>query len=189
MTDLHYVWQKLNETTGESESRDAGCPHYKVHTFSPCHCSRETLGLSILETNMFGFRCYVVLALLARVGVIATNTSTTPSKDLTLLSIREAGEYIRNGSIRSTQLFGAYLKRIDEVDGRLRSFIAVARENALFAAQQADDELANGTYRGPLHGIPFGIKTCTSVETYPRLAILDSILASYQNRLLRSSQS
>jgi aspartyl-tRNA(Asn)/glutamyl-tRNA(Gln) amidotransferase subunit A len=56
------------------------------------------------------------------------------------------------------QLVGAYLKRVDEADDRLRSFITVAREDALFAAQQADDELANGTYRGPLHGIPVGIK-------------------------------
>lgn len=84
--------------------------------------------------------------------------ANTAKDDLTLLSIREAGALMKAGKLTSVALVQAYLDRIAAVDGQLRSFIYVAEKEALAAAATADAEMAAGTYRGPMHGIPFGIK-------------------------------
>jgi Asp-tRNA(Asn)/Glu-tRNA(Gln) amidotransferase A subunit family amidase len=72
---------------------------------------------------------------------------------VTLLS-----RWIASRQITSQRLTAIYLDRIDRLDGMLRSVITVTREHALLRARQADDELAAGHYRGPLHGIPYGVK-------------------------------
>jgi aspartyl-tRNA(Asn)/glutamyl-tRNA(Gln) amidotransferase subunit A len=101
----------------------------------------------------------LVLAALAAPGALAAALRTADNAtDLTLLSIREAAAQIQEGSLLSTQLVEAYLARIDAVDEQLRSFIYVAHDEALAAAAQVDKDIAAGQYRGPLHGIPFGIK-------------------------------
>src|SRR6185436_19071868 len=51
-----------------------------------------------------------------------------------------------------------YVDRIARFDGRLRSIITLTRDHALERARQADREIAAGRYRGPLHGIPYGVK-------------------------------
>ena len=52
----------------------------------------------------------------------------------------------------------AYLERIERVDGKLSSYIIVCGEHALEAARHAEDAIARGEYRGPLHGIPVAVK-------------------------------
>src|SRR5262249_29977293 len=51
-----------------------------------------------------------------------------------------------------------YLERIARLDPRIRSVITLTRDVALAAAKAADAEIAAGKYRGPLHGIPYGVK-------------------------------
>src|SRR5207253_9366451 len=51
-----------------------------------------------------------------------------------------------------------YLLRIEQVDPRLRCVITLTKEHALAQAAKADAEIAAGRYRGPLHGIPYGVK-------------------------------
>ncbi|HJP40269.1 MAG TPA: amidase [Dehalococcoidia bacterium] len=77
---------------------------------------------------------------------------------LTELSIREAGQFLRQGETKARDLTEACLERIQEVDGRTNAFITIMADSALLEAQQADAELASGTDRGPLHGIPVGLK-------------------------------
>jgi len=84
--------------------------------------------------------------------------ATAANDDLTLLSIQEAGARLKAGTLTSVALVQAYLDRIAAIDGQLRSFIYVAEKEALAAAAKADAEFAAGNYRGPMHGIPFGIK-------------------------------
>ena len=52
----------------------------------------------------------------------------------------------------------AYLQRIDDLDFKFNSFITVLRERALEEARQAEREILAGDYRGPMHGIPVGVK-------------------------------
>lgn len=74
------------------------------------------------------------------------------------LTIREAGLRFRQGSLTSAALTEAHLNRIDAVDSDLHAFTLVTTERARADAARADAELAAGHDRGPLHGIPVGIK-------------------------------
>lgn len=74
------------------------------------------------------------------------------------LSITQAGTRLRDGRLTSTALTEATIARIDTRDGDLHAFITVTRDRALQDAARADAELASGIDRGPLHGIPIGLK-------------------------------
>ncbi|WP_369259488.1 amidase [Geodermatophilus amargosae] len=74
------------------------------------------------------------------------------------LSIAEAARQIEQRALSPVELVQSALDRIDEVEGRLNAFVVVTADQALEAARQAEAEIAAGRYRGPLHGIPVGIK-------------------------------
>ncbi|NIP46051.1 MAG: amidase [Gammaproteobacteria bacterium] len=75
-------------------------------------------------------------------------------------SLVEAAEAIRTGRISSTELTRACLDRIEAMQGKLNCFVHVHAEQALAAARLADEELAAGKLRGPLHGVPLAHKDC-----------------------------
>lgn len=74
------------------------------------------------------------------------------------LTIIEAGRRLRDGSLTSVGLTKAHLQRIAERNPAYQAFYAVTAERALADAARADSELAAGQGRGPLHGIPIGLK-------------------------------
>src|SRR5579859_2803293 len=78
--------------------------------------------------------------------------------DLAFLSIREAGDLLRSRSVSSVQLTRAVLDRIDRYDQLLHAYITVLADAALDRARAADREIGAGRYRGPLHGVPLGLK-------------------------------
>jgi len=78
--------------------------------------------------------------------------------ELTRLSIAEAGEQIRRRALSPVELTRAYLDRIRRRDGDLLAYITVLQAQALAAATAAEQEIARGGYRGPLHGIPIALK-------------------------------
>ena len=80
------------------------------------------------------------------------------ANELTRLSIAEAGEQIRRRSISPVELTRAYLDRIAARDSECRCYITVLREEALAAAAALEKEVGDGHYRGPLHGVPIGLK-------------------------------
>lgn len=73
-------------------------------------------------------------------------------------SLAEAGEAVKGGSVSPVELTRACLERIERVDGVIRAFVSVDAEGALEAAGIAEREIKAGRYRGPLHGIPIGLK-------------------------------
>ena len=75
-----------------------------------------------------------------------------------MLTILEASERIRNREISPLELVQQCLQRIDELNPKLNAFITVTAESALAEARQAERDIANGRWRGPLHGIPIGLK-------------------------------
>jgi aspartyl-tRNA(Asn)/glutamyl-tRNA(Gln) amidotransferase subunit A len=77
---------------------------------------------------------------------------------LTQLSIAEAGEQLRRRALSPVELTRAYLDRIRREDGNLQAFITVLEKEALAAAAAAEQEIARGHHRGPLHGIPIALK-------------------------------
>jgi aspartyl-tRNA(Asn)/glutamyl-tRNA(Gln) amidotransferase subunit A len=77
---------------------------------------------------------------------------------MTLRSIAEAAEQIRQQKISPVELARECLERIDRLNPTLNAFITVTAESALAEAQKAEREIQSGNWRGPLHGIPIGLK-------------------------------
>ena len=80
------------------------------------------------------------------------------SDDLCFLTIAEAAKRIRTRALSPVELTEVYLDRIAETDGQLNAFVTVTAELACEQARAAEAEIAKGRYRGPLHGIAFGLK-------------------------------
>jgi Asp-tRNA(Asn)/Glu-tRNA(Gln) amidotransferase A subunit family amidase len=74
------------------------------------------------------------------------------------LTIAEASALISKRELSPVELVESRLQRIERLDGELHSFIRVLREPALAAARSAEAEIMAGNWRGPLHGIPIGLK-------------------------------
>ena len=73
-------------------------------------------------------------------------------------TITEISEAIASKQVSPVEITAAMLQRIDELDGRLKSYATVMAGSAMAAAQDAEREIESGTYRGPLHGIPIAVK-------------------------------
>lgn len=78
--------------------------------------------------------------------------------ELDALTARGAGELIAEGSLSALELVEAVLERIEETEPLVHAYATVMRESALAAAERADEELARGRLRGPLHGVPLAVK-------------------------------
>ncbi len=78
--------------------------------------------------------------------------------ELTGLSLAQAAEMIGRRELSPLELTEACLERIDRVDPSLNAFITVTAQEAREEARQAAAEIAGGTYKGPLHGIPVALK-------------------------------
>jgi len=74
------------------------------------------------------------------------------------LAIAEAARRIEARTLSPVILTQAYLDRIAAVDNRLHAYVLVAGDAALAEARKAEAELAAGKWRGPLHGVPIGVK-------------------------------
>jgi Asp-tRNA(Asn)/Glu-tRNA(Gln) amidotransferase A subunit family amidase len=87
--------------------------------------------------------------------------------DIAFAPVTRLSHWIRAGRLRSERLTRIYLDRIGAHDAKLRSIITLTREHALEQAKQADREIAAGRYRGPLHGIPYGVKDLLDTAGIP----------------------
>ena len=79
-------------------------------------------------------------------------------EDIAFSPVTKLSRWIETRAISSERLTRIYLDRIERFDPKLRAVITVTREHALRQARQADREIAAGKYRGPLHGIAYGVK-------------------------------
>lgn len=78
--------------------------------------------------------------------------------DLTGLSLSDASELVRLGRVSPVELTRACLARVERLNPTLNAFITVTAEQALSDAKAAETEIARGRRRGPVHGIPIGLK-------------------------------
>jgi Asp-tRNA(Asn)/Glu-tRNA(Gln) amidotransferase A subunit family amidase len=97
------------------------------------------------------------------------NPGALPSKDedIAYSSVTQLSRWIEKRQLTSERLTNIYLHRIEQFDPKLRCVITVTRELALAQAKRADTEIAAGKYRGPLHGIPFGVKDLLDTAGIP----------------------
>jgi aspartyl-tRNA(Asn)/glutamyl-tRNA(Gln) amidotransferase subunit A len=78
--------------------------------------------------------------------------------DPCFLSIAEAAELISGKRLSPVDLTRAYLDRIERLNGTLHAYVRVLHDDAVAAARAAEAEIMAGNHRGPLHGIPIGLK-------------------------------
>jgi aspartyl-tRNA(Asn)/glutamyl-tRNA(Gln) amidotransferase subunit A len=81
-----------------------------------------------------------------------------PPIDLLTATLSEASELVRTKKVSPKELTAACLARIQRVNPALNAFITVTAEQATADAQRAEAEIMKGRWRGPLHGIPVGLK-------------------------------
>ncbi len=74
------------------------------------------------------------------------------------LSIAEVSELLRRKEISPVDLTNACLARIEQLNPTLNAFITVMHDSALAQAHAAENEIRTGGWRGPLHGVPIGLK-------------------------------
>lgn len=84
--------------------------------------------------------------------------------DLAFYNILQLASLIKNKKISSVELTKFFIDRIRRFGDTLQCVISVTEEIALQQARQADAEIAAGKYRGPLHGIPYGLKDLFAVK-------------------------
>ena len=95
-------------------------------------------------------------------------TSLPESQDaLAYYSVGELSEFIRTRKISAVQLTEFFLNRLKKFGAQLECVVTLTEERAMKHARRADAELAEGTWRGPLHGIPYGAKDLLAVAGYP----------------------
>lgn len=83
------------------------------------------------------------------------------------LSVRELGRKLRSRDMSAVELAQWTLDKAEASQRSLDAFIRILPEHAIAAAERADEELAAGTDRGPLHGIPYGAKDLFDIEGLP----------------------
>jgi Asp-tRNA(Asn)/Glu-tRNA(Gln) amidotransferase A subunit family amidase len=86
--------------------------------------------------------------------------------DLAFLPVAKLAHLIRTKQVSSVELTKLYLDRLQKYDPALLCVVTLTDDLALRQARQADEELASGQYRGPLHGIPWGAKDLIAYPGY-----------------------
>ena len=94
-------------------------------------------------------------------------TRPNDPEDLAFLPVVTLSELVRTSQVSALELTELYLSRLKQFDPLLKCVVTLTEERALAQAKRADRELAEGRWRGPLHGIPWGAKDLLAVRGYP----------------------
>ena len=88
-------------------------------------------------------------------------------EDIAFASVTQLSRWVEQRKLSSERLTHLYLDRLEKFNPELRCVITLTRESALAQAKKADEEIAAGKYRGPLHGIPWGGKDLLDTAGIP----------------------
>jgi Asp-tRNA(Asn)/Glu-tRNA(Gln) amidotransferase A subunit family amidase len=89
------------------------------------------------------------------------------SQALAFMSVSQLSELLRRRQVTSLELTQLYLERLKKYDPLLKCVVTLTEDLAVKQAKKADQEIAAGQYRGPLHGIPWGAKDLIAYPGYP----------------------
>ena len=81
--------------------------------------------------------------------------------------VTHLAQLVHTRQVTSVELTTMYLGRLKRFNGQLNCVAALTEERALAEAKVADAEIASGTYRGTLHGLPYGVKDIIAAKGYP----------------------
>ncbi len=98
---------------------------------------------------------------------LPANVSMPADKnELAWYSVADLSVLIKSRKISSVELTQYFLARLKKYGDTLHCVVTLTEKRALEMAQKADEEITLGIYRGPLHGIPYGIKDLFAVDGY-----------------------
>jgi Asp-tRNA(Asn)/Glu-tRNA(Gln) amidotransferase A subunit family amidase len=100
-------------------------------------------------------------------GAASPGPPPTSDEDIAYAPVTKLSQWIEQRELTATRLTRIYLKRLEQFDPKLRCVITLTTEHAMAQAKQADEEIAAGKYRGPLHGIPWGGKDLLDTAGIP----------------------
>src|SRR6516164_396079 len=89
------------------------------------------------------------------------------NEEILFAPLRKLGRLLKTRKLTSRALTDAYLERLEKFVPKLGAVVTITRERALEEAKAADEELQAGKYRGPLHGIPYGVKDLLATKGSP----------------------
>ena len=101
------------------------------------------------------------------VPIPAAEPERPADEDLAFLPVSRLARLVRSRRVSSVELTRLYLDRLKRFDPVLKCVVTLTEDLALRQAEAADAEIAAGTYRGPLHGIPWGAKDLIAHPGYP----------------------
>jgi len=90
--------------------------------------------------------------------------------DLAWLTVAEAAELLRAKKLSPVEYTRALIDRVERYDGKLNAFLRFTPELALEDAKRAEKEIMRGAWRGPLHGVPYGLKDIIDYAGLPTTA-------------------
>jgi aspartyl-tRNA(Asn)/glutamyl-tRNA(Gln) amidotransferase subunit A len=90
--------------------------------------------------------------------------------DLSWLTVAGAAELLRGKKLSPVEYAKALIARIERHDGKLNAFLRFTPDLALEDAKRAEAEIARGQWRGPLHGVPYGLKDIIDYAGLPTTA-------------------
>lgn len=109
--------------------------------------------------NDYSRRAFLRNSLMTAAGLaLSKYTLAQNPTDLTYLSIAEVSELVRQKKVSPVELTKACLKRIERLNPKVNAFITITADRALSEAKEAENEIKNGQWKGPLHGIPIALK-------------------------------
>ncbi len=102
--------------------------------------------------------------------------------DLAYLTVAEAAELLRGKKLSPVEYVSALIARIEKYDSKLNAFLRLRPEIAMQDARRAETEIVRGEWRGPLHGVPYGLKDIVDYAGLPTTAhskiLADNIAAA-----------
>ncbi|HEY3350139.1 MAG TPA: amidase [Thermoanaerobaculia bacterium] len=91
----------------------------------------------------------------------------TLEESVFFLSVRELSQKLKSRQLSPVALAEGTLERLERIGPKLGAVVTVTRDLALKEAKAAEAEIAAGTWRGPLHGIPYGVKDLLATKGIP----------------------
>ncbi len=126
-------------------------------------------GMPALRLSYHSVLYLCVGVLVVHEGPIVQQVATVPNipESLVFASVRQIGKHIRAGEFSCVELAEFFLDRLKSLGPKLNAVVTVTEELAMRQAKNADRELKSGTDRGPLHGIPYGVKDLLATKDVP----------------------
>ncbi len=142
--------------------------------YSPGHDALQKLRAKGISNDISPAFNFVPLGRKPRAGfkndvrITSPKNFTKPSseEDIAFLTLGELGYLIKTKQLSPIELTEIYLKRLKEFGPKLFCVITLTEDLAREQAKRAHEEIQKGKYRGPLHGIPYGIKDLFAVKDY-----------------------